>query len=136
LLENIEGYNLNFSVSCQLNQREAYGHEICKDLSLSQQYQVYEDQVEFLSFRNRAIGFFVIDSLLLILNSDMVTVYNVEAKDYIKQDIEEVFTYLRPYLENPTLFGKMPVIEDFELFDLEFEGGSKTKYLMSINSFN
>jgi flagellar assembly factor FliW len=66
----------------------------------------------------------------------MVTVYNVEAKDYIKQDIEEVFTYLRPYLENPTLFGKMPVIEDFELFDLEFEGGSKTKYLMSINSFN
>lgn len=92
--------------------------------------------MEFLSFRNRAIGFYVIDSLLVILNSDMVTVYNVEAKDYIKQEIEEVFTYLKPYLENPMLFGKMPVIEDFELFDLEFEGGFKAKYLMSINSFN
>jgi hypothetical protein len=48
---------------------------------------VYEDQVEFLSFRNRAIGFFVIDSMLLILNSDFVTVYNVEAKDYFKLEI-------------------------------------------------
>ena len=120
MLENIEGYNLNFSVSCQLNQREAYGHEICEDLSLSRQYQVYEDQVEFLSFRNRAIGFFVIDSLLLILNSDMVTVYNVEAKDYIMLEIEDVFTYLRQYLEKPTILGRMPAIEDFELFDLEF----------------
>ena len=64
---------------------------------------MYEDQVEFLSFRNRAISFYVIDSLLLILNSDMVTVYNVEAKDYVKLEIEEVFTYLRPYIENPTL---------------------------------
>jgi hypothetical protein len=97
---------------------------------------VYEDQVEFLSFRNRAIGFFVIDSMLLILNSDFVTVYNVEAKDYFKLEIEEVFTYLRPSLENPALFGRRQVIEDFELFDLEFEGGFKAKYLMSIDSFN
>lgn len=97
---------------------------------------MYEDQVEFLSFTNRALGFFVIDSMILILNSDMVTVYNVEAKDYFKLDIEEVFTYLRPSLENPALFGRGPVIEDFELFDLEFVGGFKAKYLMSINSFN
>ena len=89
--------------------------------------------MEFLSFRNRAIGFFVIDSFILILNSDMVTVYNVDANDYIKLDIDEVFTYLRSYLEKPT---KMPVIEDYELFDLEFERDFKAKYLMTMNSFN